>query len=313
MSATSFQAKSLRVTFYLGAGSAASFSSGANKLVLTGLRTAANIQATLNFVPQLDLEVYGMALEDMEALSAISGWAGYPTAIGKNYVLLEASVNNGASWFQLFHGIIVEGGPVLQGMPETYFHCQAKPSLYLPGKQPVPGGLSWPNGATHQQVAGAIASAMGAGLQVNGVAGTIPKGAYMAGSPLDMAQKHIQLSGNAFSMAFDSNGTPGGSTGTLALIQKNGSRSIPSGVTLTPTTGLVGFPTIESFGIGVVCYYNPAILLGSLFAISGSNFRPANGSWIPYQQTIQLDSLNLGSSNWFARMQCSAATGQAVP
>jgi hypothetical protein len=309
---TSFGAKSLRTTFYLGAGSAASFSSGANQLVLTGLRTLANIQGAFNFLTQLDLQVYGMALEDMNALSAISGWQGYPTAIGKNYVLLEGSQDGGTSWFTLFYGVIVEGGPILEGMPETYFHCQAMPAYYLPGKQPIAGGASWPSGATHREVASVYTSAMGAGLQLNGVAGTIPKGAYLAGSPIDMAQKHVQLGGGAFSIVFDPIGTPtGGISGTLALIPKGGSRSIPSGVTLTPTTGLIGFPTIEALGIGVVAYFNPAMLVGSLFTISDSLITPANGSWIPYQQTLQLESLNLGSSNWFARMQCIAAARAA--
>lgn len=306
---TSFSAKSLRTTFFLGAGSTATFSSGANQLVLTGLRTVANIQAAVNFLSQLDLQIYGMSLEDMEALSTISGWAGYPTALGKNYVLLEASQDGGESWFTMFYGLILEAGPILEGMPETYFHCQAMPAAYLAGVQPVPGGLSYPNGATVPQVAGAIAGKMSASLELNGVGGNIPKGAYMAGSALDMLKKLPQLAGNTFATTIDSTGSPGGPTGTIALIPKGGSRSIPSGVTLTPQTGLVGYPTIETFGIGVTAYFDPALKLGSVFSISGSSFRPANGSWIPYAQNIQLESLKLGSSNWFARMQCAA--GQA--
>ncbi|MGH8319794.1 MAG: hypothetical protein ACREUL_17795 [Steroidobacteraceae bacterium] len=52
--------------------------------------------------------------------------------------------------------------------------------------------------------------------------------------------------------------------------------------------------------------------LGTTFAISGSEITAANDTWVPYQQTLQLEALKLGSSNWFARMRCISAAPQAA-
>jgi len=297
---SSFQTKELRVTFTLGQGGNTFPGTTSNQLVLTGLRTIATISGAFGFLTQLDLEVYGMRSDDMNALSVITGVPGFPTAIGKNQVLLEG--NQGSGWFTLFNGLILEGGPEYRQMPEVFYHCQAVPAPYFQGIG-TSTPLSYPSGAQVSQVASDIASTMGMNVQNNGVTGSVPKGAYFPGAPLDQL-KQLSANSGQFAWTIDPANT-NSTTGTLVLMAKNQPRTGGTSLTLSPTSGLIGYPTIESFGIGIVALFDPALLLGAQFAISGSDIPAANGTWMAYQLSYQLEQLAFGGQ-WFAAMHCMA-------
>jgi hypothetical protein len=293
--ATSFTTKQLRVTFTLGAGNN-SFQGNNNQLVLTGLRTIATISGAFSVLTQLDLQVYGMLDTDMNALSVFT-ITGQPTAIGQNFVLLEGNQGNG--WFTLFHGLIIEGGPEYRGMPEVFFHCQAIPAPYLLGKGATEV-LSYQAGAAVSDVCQSIASSMGCSFQNSGVDATIAAGAYFAGAPLDQLQALHDKADGSFNWTIDP-------TDTLVITPSGAPRDGGTKVVLTPDGGLVGYPTAETFGIGVVALFDPSMLLGTQIQIRDSDIPFANGVWFPYDITYQLESLQFGGQ-WLASMHL-----QAVP
>lgn len=302
---SSFTQKQLRVTFSLG-DQTASFPGGGNQVVLTGLRTVASISGSVGFLSQLDLQVYGMLASDMNALSVISV-PNQPTAIGKNQVLLEG--NQGGpndQWYTIFNGLIIEGGPEYRGMPEVFFHCQAVPIAYFTGKGQT-NPLSYQSGAQLSDVLGSISSSMGTGTpQLNGVSGSVPAGSYFPGTPLDQLHALKAKSGNAFDWTIDPSNT------LVTLPVSNGTPQPRQGGTqlvLTPTSGLVGYPTAEIMGIGVVALFDPALLgLGTQFQIQGSDIPKANGTWLAYSMSLALEALKLGGGQWHASMHCAAVS-----
>ena len=297
---SSFGEKKLRVTFTLGQGQNAFAGTGGNQLILTGLRTLATIGGAFNLLTQLDLVIYGMKADDMNALSVIRGVPGFPSSMNQNNVLLEGSVNAGQTWFTLFDGQIVEGGPDYRGMPEVFYHCQAMPSVYFPGQTPPEQAyLSYPAGASVATVASAIATLLGGTLDNNGVTATVPKGTYLHGTALDMLDQLIKKSGNAFTFTIDPDNT-------LVIMPPNQPRTGGVQLVLSPASGLVGYPTIEQMGIGIIALFDPAMLLGNPIVVNGSDIPAANGAWLPYDITYQLEQLAFGGQ-WFAAMRLQTA------
>jgi hypothetical protein len=297
---SSFQSKQLRVTFTLGNTNATFAGTSSNQLVLTNLRTLALMSGALGFLWQLDLQVYGMRPQDMNALTVITV-PGQPTAIGKNQVLLEGNQGDG-QWYTLFNGIIIEGGPEYRTMPEVFYHCQAVPLAYFAGKAPT-SPLSYQAGAQVSQVVSTIGQTLGvATTQTNGVSGSVATGAYLAGSPIDQLSALKAKSGNAFDWTIDPDNT-------LQVIPANpyAPRAGGTQFILSPTTGLVGYPTPEVMGIGVVALFEPALLgLGSQIEIKDSDIPAANGLWMAYSMDLQLEAVRLSGGQWYASMHCIA-------
>lgn len=288
---TAFLQKLLRVTFKLTSGNA-TFANGTNTLVLTQIRIAANTTGAVQFLTQCDLQLYGMLQQDMNSLSVLRGPVSSPAALSFSTVLLEANAGDG-NWVTIFSGNIIEAGPEYRGMPEVFFHCQAITNGYVQGLAPT-DALSYPDGAQVHDVAGTIADSMGLILQNHGVSASVQPGSYFPGAPKDQLERLHQNSGQ-FDWATDPT--------TLAIVPTNQPRTQKAGIVLTPDSGLIGYPTIESLGIGVVALFNPLFLISSQFTIADSDVVGANGDWIPYRVQHQLDSLKFGGQ-WFTSMQC---------
>jgi hypothetical protein len=302
---TSFTEKQLRTTFTLGDKTATFQGTAANQLVLAGMRTVASLQGALGYLWQMDLQVYGMRQQDMNALSVI-GVLDKPTQIGQNSVLLEGNQGDGSGWFKIFDGIIIEGGPEYRTMPEVYFHCQAVPGAYYAGQQPT-APLSYKGSTSIVTIAGQIASKLGVQLKTNGVSGTLPNGGYFPKTPIDQLD-YLKSKSGTFDYTID----PG--TNTLNLFPVNqqtkqvSPRSDVPVLVISPSTGLIGYPTAEVMGIGVVALFHPTLLnLGTQFHVTDSEIAGANGYWLAYQQSLALEAFKLGGNQWFASMHCLAA------
>jgi hypothetical protein len=81
--------------------------------------------------------------------------------------------------------------------------------------------------------------------------------------------------------------------------QKNGANT--QGVTLSPSSGMIGYPT---FGINLItakCLYNPAIFFGMQITIADSIIIPANGTWYLYNLSHELQSMS-PNGPWFSTL-----------
>lgn len=291
MPASSFaQTKQLRITLILAQQGNVFPGTESNTLILTGLRMSARIQAVRAFASHLELDIYGMREQDMNALTVLR-WGPNPSTTQNNIVQVEA--NGGDGWQIVFSGTIVEGYPDYRSMPDACFHIQAVWGYYQ-GISATPP-LSYPQGVNAATAAQAIASSMGYGFQNNGVNAQLPPGTYLCGAPID------QLNSLARMAQFDYY-TASLAVPTVVICQKNTPLTNAPIIQLSPQSGMVGYPRIDTAGISFECLFNPAITSAGLVQISGSKVPAANGLWMPFALFHELETIKAGGS-WFSSIK----------
>jgi len=72
---------------------------------------------------------------------------------------------------------------------------------------------------------------------------------------------------------------------------------------ITPQTGLVGYPTIDKFGINFQCFFTPGIRFGGQVQVQ-SDVPKANGVWRVYSINHMLESERPGGK-WHSRVACT--------
>lgn len=289
MTSSTFQStKQLRVTLTLGAPGAAFNQTGNNTLVVTNLRMSATVHAVARFATELDLRIYGMRQADMNSLTVLFFGAS-PSIQLNNTVLLEA--NGGDGWNRVFFGTIIQGSPDYRSMPNVPFHIQGMIG-YFNGNAVTPP-LSYPNGTSVAQAVQTVAKTLQMQFQNNGVTASLAPGSYFPGSALDQ----LRAITHAANVDYYFNGN------TIDLCNKGQPVSNPAPIALSPQTGLIGYPRIEVGGIGIEAYYSPLFTGGSLIQVSNTAVPAANGTWMPYALTHELESWTPGGS-WFSSIHC---------
>lgn len=286
---SSFVEKQLRVTLTLASGQFSG--TNANTLTLSGLRMSAIIQAVKNFASQMDLNIFGMKQADMNALT-VARWGPIGTnaiALPNNIVILE--VNGGIGWTQIFSGNIIEASPEYRLMPDVPFHIQARFGYYAGNQAGTP--LSYPNGVNAADAIQAVATAMGFNFQNNGVSVQLPAGSYWPGSNWDQLNAIATAANIDYYTVNDS----------IVICPKNTPRQNIPIQYITPSTGLIGYPRIETAGIGIDVLFNPSLQAAGLLQISGSDVPAANGTWMPYSLQHSLSSVMPGGP-WFSSLHC---------
>lgn len=259
-----------------------------NTLVLTGLRMLANIQTVPGSVStHLDLKIFGMKPADMNALTTIFFNVGQG-AIVFNQLILEQ--NSGSGWTQVFSGMIVEAQPEYRGIPAAYMGFQAIVG-YQHQITPVPP-VSYKGNTSVATICAALAANMGYAFENDGVTATITN-PYLPGTYWDQLNRVCTATGTKYVVAGD----------TLAIYPATGSRTIPPMLSVAPGYGLIGYPTLEKFGIILTTYFDPALAAGGQVKVSSSNIPAANGVWSPFMVDHRLEA-NVPSGEWFSVSQC---------
>ena len=295
MAANSFAEKLLRVTFTLSTN-AVFEGTGGNTLVLSGLRTLAVVRGSgFPAWPEADLAVYGMRVSDMNALSSL---ASNVELITRNSVQIEA--NSGAGWSTVFNGQIVSAYVDYSGAPEVCLRVQCR-ALYLESIQSSPA-VSYPGPTDAATMLSNIAAKTGYTFENNGVTAQLSN-PYCAGTVGDQIKQIVQAIGCEFYVEGN----------VLAVAPVGTPRNVPS-FTLSPTTGLVGYPVADSRGyLSTRALFNPAFRFGGPVTIAGSDVvvdpsnktqtfnARANGNW--YIGAIQhtLEAVKFGGA-WFTDM-----------
>lgn len=259
-----------------------------NTLVLTGLRMIANIQTVPGSVStHLDLKIYGMKLADMMALTTVFFNVGQG-AIVFNQLILEQNSGNG--WTQVFSGMIIEAQPEMRAAAAAYFQLQGIVG-YQHQITPVPP-ISYRGTTSVSTICAALAANMGYAFENDGVTATITN-PYLPGTYWDQLNRVCSATGTSYTLAGD----------TLAIYPAGAARTIPPMQSVAPGQGLIGYPTLEKFGIILTTYFDPALQAGGKIQVSGSVITPANGVWSPFMLDHQLEG-NVPGGGWFSVSQC---------
>ena len=294
MAQSSFTVKNLRVTFNLSSG-ATYQGTNSNTLVLAGLRVTANVSGYgFPSFPNMDLAVYGMKLADMQSLTSIEF---NPLNYTRNVVTLEANAGNG--WAQVYSGQICFAFIDYSAAPEVPLRVSAR-VLFLESLNPAPA-VSYTGPTDVATMCSNIAGKVGYSFVNSGVTAQLSN-PYCSGT---VAEQLRNIALNAGIDCYTDNNQ-------IEICPKGQPRALPS-FTLTPQSGLVGYPTSDSRGyIRARALFNPAFRYGAPITISGSDVvidtklpqtlnSRADGSWMIGWLSHTLEALKPNGA-WFTDM-----------
>jgi len=274
------------------------FSNGSNTVTLAGLRTTANIQSMqYPAFPQADVEIFGMLAADMNTLTDFEN---HQLAVTRNSMVVEANAGGDAGWTTVFAGQLVAAIPLYQSAPDVAMHLKGRVLGYESIALANPSSFT---GATAvSSIVQQLAQQMGATFENDGVQGTLAN-PYLPGTAADQLSQVAQAAN--LGVYYDYGPASSGSNVPpllLIITPKGLARNIPV-VSLTPQTGLVDYPTIDSRGwIFARSQFNPALKFGGTVSISGSDIPRANATWQILQCTHLVDAVKPDGA-WFTDMQ----------
>lgn len=281
---TTFTEKQLRFTFTLGTN--AKFQGHNNTLVIEGLRATADITfpGPPSF-PTAYVRIFGMKPSDMTALTGLTFQV---LTYQRNSIQIEA--NSGQGWTTVFTGQIVTGVPNFSQLPDVSFDVQAQTLGYDLLNPATP--TSFPVAASFEQVLKTIVLKMNQDFDNGGVQGSFSGPTYFAGTPAEQLRIAARKAGLVYYTD---------KLGVIEIGEPGVARNVPRWI-LNPTSGLVGYPTLNSVNlIGVQAVFNPALRFGAPLRIEKSDQRAANGDWVIYDCSHALSSL-MPDGPWFTNM-----------
>lgn len=280
---TSFTNKELRFKFALS-NNAVFEGTGSNVLTVTGLRALARVKcAGFPAFAECDVQIFGLRQSDMNALTAL---AFQLEGLTRNTLTVDA--NSGDGWSTIFSGQILSALPDYTNAPSVSMRVQGRVLGY---ESVAPAEPSAYTGATDvATIVQNIATRMGRAFENNGVT-TQLSNPYFPGTLADQLRAVTQAAGvQLFADPTDT---------VIAISPPGVARRTPVWV-LSPATGLVGYPVIESRGyINVRSIFNPAFRFGGPVRIEGSDVPRANGDWQAGALSHALDALKPGGE-WFS-------------
>lgn len=281
----SFSQKKLIAYLTLGAGELG----GGNTKVIDGLRMQAHVkkggQPSKN---ELRLSIYGMLEEDMNALTSLSF---KPMRVRKNLVRLTAGDASGMA--VAFEGEVTNAFAKYSSN-NPVFHVEAAAGYYP--AVATSQAKSHRGGVSVSQLMRNLADEMGYAFEDNAV-NSVLDSPYLCGTAMQQAAMVAEAADIEW----------GVDDGTLFIAPRNKPRKGTAPL-ISPSTGLVGYPTFDKNGLKFRCVYNPGLSLGGLCVVS-SAIRAANGTWRLHMVEHELSSEDPGGK-WESRIH---ATQPGVP
>lgn len=294
---SSYSAKNLRATLILPTANFPGTSS--NTLTLVGYRMSATIKVGSGYPNQLNLTIFGMRQADMNALTILWSGSGVTSQNAKAFVQLEASPD-GEAWTQVFDGVFLEAAPDYSDVPRACLRLQAMTGLGM--QIEIAPATSYRGPTAIATIAQFLAGKMGFAFENNGVTGNLAN-PYYPGTYMDQFRElaeHVP-----FDFYFDGNNT-------LAICPRNQPRLNKPTPVFSPSSGLIGFPRVQRFGVHVDVLFSPALAMGALLTVADSAVPGANGTWFASTATHNLESMMPGGA-WFSSIDCVRVPAAALP
>jgi hypothetical protein len=268
-----------------------------NTLTLAGYRVSVTISiAGPSSGPQANIAIYGMNLSDMNALAAL----GNLTYAYNNNTVSVIAGDNEVGTSLVFEGNMTDAAMDFNAVPEVCFNITAYTTLGL-SMIAVPVS-SFGGAAQVSTIMSQFAMAGNYIFENNGVTSVLSN-PYFAGT----LQQQIQECARAANINWIIDATTsntaliGANQGTLAIWPKYGIRN-KTPITISPTTGMVGYPTFSNYSMNVTMEFNPTILFGAPINVQ-SSLSAANKTWHVYgiQHSIESQTNN---GDWFTTVTC---------
>jgi hypothetical protein len=298
-----FVTRRINLKFSLGTGNFGE--SGADTIDLEGLRVAASITKGGGvFMSELNMRVFGMSLDVMNKLSIL----GKPLTTARRNTVTVSAGDDDSGVAVVFTGTITECWVDTRSMPQVSLIVVAHAG-YMTAMKPVPP-TSYKGSVDAALVVAGIAAQMPPEGATENENGEIATGMIFENSGVDVQISNPYLAGTYFEQlqtiarAGDFNCVI--DNDTVAIWPAGGSRK-GSAPVISPETGMVGYPNYTQNGIQLKTLFNPSIVFQSPVEVK-SELTPANGTWVPYIVTHELES-EMPNGQWFTLMECNL-TGQ---
>jgi hypothetical protein len=232
--------------------------------------------------PQANVVIYGVAQKDMVAMSILRG---LNDAHFKNTMDIYA-VDDGVPTL-IFQGNLLNCWVDYQSMPDVCLRLQSVTAAYDKLK-PVPP-TSYKGKIDVATVINLIASSMGFAFENNGVNVTLTD-IYLPNTAVEQIVSIAKMA--KIDVYFENN--------TIAICPSG----VPRGgiaVLVSPSTGLVGYPTFDSVGVNFQTLFNPAIRFGAKIKVE-SDLPLATGEWTVTSVSHKLESEKPGGA-WFTTVR----------
>lgn len=281
----SYVRRSIQATISLGTGDFGD--NTGNTATLVGLRMQANCvvwgQAAMGTT---QLRVFGLPLDMMNRLTTIG--VINQQIRGQNTLTIEAG-EKGGQLATIFKGTIDQCWAEFAGQPDVVLNVSAFAGLNAALK-PVPA-LSFKGSADVADVMKGIAAQNAWTFENNGVS-VILANPNFPGTALEQVRQAAYAAQINYCLDRD----------ILAIWPLKGFRTgnMP---TISPTTGLVGYPTFTSNGVSLTTLFAPNARMGGQCVVN-SQLTPANGTWNIISVIHNLECETPGGQ-WFTHLECA--------
>ena len=280
--------KQLQIKIVLSAEK--TFANGTNTLIFSELRVSVSIDMGGTFMGgNMQCRIFGLSQSDMTQLTYFA-WMPQPQ-LGPPAIIYVTAIDGQRSTL-VFQGTINQAYANYQAMPEVFLDIQASATLAAQLTSVTP--LSLASNTTVATVMGQLAKQMGFVFENNGVNTTIPKGTYLGNTAFFQAQ-NLMLAYN-FDMYID--------RGILAICPAGASRKNPVLPLVSASTGMIGYPAFNMYGILIDTYFNPDIIAGANISVQ-SEVTVASGVWNVHNISHTLESIIPGG-RWQSTLNCFA-------
>ncbi|PVX61230.1 baseplate hub protein [Paraburkholderia unamae] len=277
-----FTRKKIELTISLGTGQFGD--TGANTVTLTGLRTRAEIQQFGgDAMPQVQLLIYGLPASMINQLTAIGP---VNSAVMYQNSVLIAAGDEGSALTTIYDGTIWQAWGDFNQTPDSALNIAAVGGLAASLK-PV-GATSFPGSADVGTIMQQLAFLAEVGFVNNGVSVQLSN-PYFPGTALAQIRECAQAANINYTIE----------NGVLQIWPKGSARNadIP---TISPQSGLIGYPAFCSNGLMLTTVFNPAVVIGGVIQVQ-SSITAATGKWIVTQIAHSLES-EMPDGQWFTHI-----------
>lgn len=259
-----------------------------NKLSSDGLRVQTVIQyGAGNIAPTAQINIYGLSIETMTPLMRIQ-W-NTMNAI-KNTIRVEVGDEGDTVLSLAYEGNITFAKIDMSGAPTTCLQIESQMAV-VEALTPR-DSKTYAKGLDGAEIIKEICDSMGYQLENNGASHILSEPTTLEGSYINRIQK-ICLACD-FDLYTEQR--------YIAICPRGGARTLKIPI-ITPSTGLLGYPSPDIRGITFRCRYNKLVRFGGIVTIKDSLIPTANGDWRTYGVKATLES-NSAQARW--EMEVSA-------
>lgn len=289
--------KVIKVTIKIN-DKATTFSSkdGSNKLSSDGLRVQTILSyGAGNITPTAQINIYGLSIETMAPLMRVS-WNTMQAVL--NTIQIEVGEEGDKALSLAYEGNITFAKIDMSNAPTTCLQIESQ--MCVVDSLLPQDAKTYDKGQDGAEIIKQICTDMGYQFSNNGATHIIADPLTLEGSRINRIQYIAHMCN--FDLYTEQK--------EIAICPKGVARTIKIPI-VTPTTGLIGYPSPDIRGITFTCLYSPLLRFGGIVKIQDSIIPTCNGEWRIYGLTAILES-NSSGARWHMEVQASPRDSKDV-